>query len=148
MFKTNSLIVKTTTKEEKESSTDESLENSFSTNDEGLKIVKNKKTKNTIKNKKKTPDICYTLNLLENSGNFIVHENETTEKLFIIKIKKVDFPDSAELFEKGRNNIGSYFKEEIGSIPDITFWNQRYYYYSLYDNGIKMDFESKIFLKK
>ena len=26
--------------------------------------------------------------------------------------------------------------------PDIKFWQQRYYYFSLFDKGIKMDFES------
>ena len=34
-------------------------------------------------------------------------------------------------------------KVTINNIPDITFWYQRYYYYRRFDEGIKMDSESK-----
>jgi hypothetical protein len=64
---------------------------------------------------------------------------------FIAKIKKVQFDESNELFEKGKKNLGNYFKEDLKNIPDITFWYQRYYYYRRFDEGIKMDYESKNF---
>lgn len=143
MFALQSFDFKIIGKEEKDSSTDESQENSFSTNDEIIKIVKSNKIKPNIHIKKKSHEICYTLNLLENVGNFIVNEKENG-KLFIIKIRKIHFPDCNELFEKGRVTMNNCFKEEMASAPDITFWNQRYYYYSLFDKGIKMDYESKL----
>jgi hypothetical protein len=31
-------------------------------------------------------------------------------------------------------------------VTDITFWHQRYYYYSKYDDGILMDNECKILI--
>jgi len=143
MLKTNSKSLKTIgKKEEKDCSTDESQENSFSTNDEISKSAKKNKSKNKLFIKKKPSEVCYALNMMENIGKFIVKTSEN-KKLFIIKIKKIDFSDASELFEKGRQNLGDYFKQEMGSIPDITFWNQRYYYYSLFDKGIQMDCESK-----
>jgi hypothetical protein len=92
--------------------------------------------------RKRSNDICYTLNYYEKYGNIYVSTNPT--RLFVAKIKTVDFDDNyQELFEKGKNNMGNYFKEDINSIPDITFWYQRYYYYRRFDEGIKMDSESK-----
>lgn len=147
MYKTNSFSFKIIgKKEEKDCSTDESQENSFSTNDEISKSAKKTKTKLVLISKKKPSEICYALNAMENLGNFIVKTTEAG-KLFVTKIKKVDFSDASELFEKGRLNIGEYFKQEIGTIPDISFWNQRYYYYSLFDKGIQMDYESKLIQK-
>jgi len=145
MYKTNSFSFKIIGKEDKDCSTDESQENSFSTNDEISKSAKKKKMKNILNIKKKPSEICYALNMMENIGNFILKISES-QKLYITKIKKIDFPDASELFEKGRHNFGEYFKQESGSIPDITFWNQRYYYYSLFDKGIQMDCESKNFI--
>jgi hypothetical protein len=142
MYKTNSFSFKIIGKEEKDCSTDESQENSFSTNEEISKSAKKTKTKLALISKKKPSEICYALNMMESLGNFIVKTSDTGN-LFVIKIKKVDFSDASELFEKGRHNLGEYFKQEIGTIPDISFWNQRYYYYSLFDKGIKMDYESK-----
>jgi len=143
MFRTNSFSFKIIgKKEEKECSTDESQENSFSTNDEISKSAKKTKMKISLTTKKKPSEICYALNMMENIGNFIVKSSDSG-KLFVTKIKKVDFSDASELFEKGRQNLGEYFKQEIGLIPDISFWNQRYYYYSLFDKGIQMDYESK-----
>lgn len=92
--------------------------------------------------RKRSNDICYTLSYYEKYGNIYVSTNPT--RLFVAKIKTVDFDDNyQDLFEKGKNNIGKYFNEDINSIPDITFWYQRYYYYRRFDDGIKMDYESK-----
>jgi hypothetical protein len=91
--------------------------------------------------RKRSNDICYTLNFYEKYGNIYVSHNST--KIFVAKIRKVNFDDNfQELFEKGKNNLGNYFKEDINTIPDITFWYQRYYYYKRFDEGIKMDTES------
>jgi hypothetical protein len=102
-----------------------------------------KSNRYTSKSKKKQNDKCYTLNLLEQCGNIYVAKSDST--YFIAKIKKVQFDESNELFEKGKKNLGNYFKEDLKNIPDITFWYQRYYYYRRFDEGIKMDYESKNF---
>jgi hypothetical protein len=92
--------------------------------------------------RKRSTDICYTLSYFEKYGNIYISTNAT--KLFVSKIKTVDFDDNyQELFEKGKSSMGNYMKEEINNIPDITFWYQRYYYYRRFDEGIKMDSESK-----
>lgn len=92
--------------------------------------------------RKRSNDICYILNFYERYGNIYISQN--ANKIFVAKISKVNFDDNyQELFEKGKNNLGNYFKEDANSIPDITFWYQRYYYYSRFDEGIKMDNECK-----
>jgi hypothetical protein len=91
--------------------------------------------------RKRSNDICYTLTYYEKYGNIYVSTNTT--RLFVAKIKTVDFDDNyQELYEKGKNILGNYYKEDINSIPDITFWYQRYYYYRKFDEGIRMDYES------
>jgi hypothetical protein len=107
-----------------------------------------KSTKIQKRVRKRSNDICYTLNYLEKYGNIYISTNST--KLFVSKIKTVDFNDNyQDLFEKGKSNMGNYFKEDINNIPDITFWYQRYYYYRRFDEGIKMDSESNhIFFEK
>ena len=48
-----------------------------------------------------------------------------------------------DLFEKGKIFSKSQLKDNNKkSIPNLTFWYQRYYYYSKYDEGIMMDNES------
>ena len=59
--------------------------------------------------KKKTGNICYTLNMLEQYGNIQLMQKDT--KIYVAKLRKIDFDDNFdELFEKGKNNIGNYFK--------------------------------------
>jgi hypothetical protein len=94
--------------------------------------------------RKRSVDICYMLNFLERFGHIYI--TPSISQSFIAKIRKVNFDDNyQELFEKGKNNLGNYFKEDVSTIPDITFWYQRYYYYKRFDEGIQMDYESKIF---
>jgi hypothetical protein len=89
---------------------------------------------------RKKSDVCYALNMYDQFGK-IICKFINEKVLAILKIRYVDFPDSNELFEKGKNNLGNYFKEDSRNIPDITFWYQRYYYYKKFDEGIKMDLE-------
>ncbi len=101
----------------------------------------NYKTRQRIR--KRSADICYILNFYEKYGSIYISQGNTSSKLFIAKLRNVNFDDNfQELFEKGKNNLGNYFKEVPTTIPDITFWYQRYYYYSRFDEGIKMDQES------
>jgi hypothetical protein len=124
---------------DKDSTTDESSESSFSA------IISPRYLKSTKRNKfnkKKISDICYALNLLEKYGSLIVEELHS-KIFFISKIQKVVFQSNKELFEKGKKQNEDDYNKEIESVPDLSFWHQRYYYYTLFDEGIKMDNESK-----
>ena len=95
------------------------------------------------KPKKKIGNTCYCLNALEKNGpiNIIINSSKT----FISKIKLIKFDDDFdELLEKGKSNINES-DPNITSSQDKSFYYQRYYYYSKYDEGIKMDKECKIF---
>ena len=129
---------------DKDSTTDESSEGSFTSNSES----KPKEIKKNIKTyKRKLSDVCYALNLLNKYGSLIVKRiNTNYNNFFITKIRKINFPDCKEIFEKGKRLAENSYRKGIETIPDITFWHQRYYYYNLFDKGIKMDYESKKFL--
>ena len=90
---------------------------------------------------KKTGNICYCLNTLEQSGPInIISKNG----FYVSRMELVKFNDHFDdLFEKGKIYKKQQDSDENKtSIPEITFWHQRYYYYSLYDQGILMDKES------
>ena len=90
---------------------------------------------------KKKGNICYCLNTLEQFGPIDIIQNHG---LFVSKMELVKFNDHFDdLFEKGKiYKKEQDFDENKNSIPDLTFWYQRYYYYSKYDQGILMDRES------
>ena len=106
-----------------------------------------KSRKPTKKNKhhKKIGNRCYCLDMLEHFGPINIINLPNCFGLFVSKMELVQFDDHFDdLFEKGK----IFKKEQLqdnnrNSIPDTTFWYQRYYYYSKYDNGILMDNESK-----
>jgi hypothetical protein len=128
---------------DKDSTTDESSESSFTSNSDS----KPKEIKKNIKTyKRKFSDVCYALNLLDKFGSLIVKRlNTNYNNFFITKIRKINFPDCKFLFEKGKKLAENNYREGFDTTPDITFWHQRYYYYNLYDKGIKMDYESNSF---
>jgi hypothetical protein len=98
---------------------------------------------NSHKIKKKTGNACYCLNLLEQYGSINIIIPLNNYKIYISKMKLIQFNDHFdELLEKGQK-IKNENDENYLSIPDKTFYYQRYYYYSKYDDGIKMDYESK-----
>ena len=107
------------------------------------KIIKIKKKH---KPHKKIGNICYCLNLLEQYGPINLLTFPETSKFFISKIELVSFNDHFdELLEKGKLiHKKQYYNDNNQSIPDISFWTQRYYYYSLFDKGILMDEESNL----
>ena len=95
--------------------------------------------------RKKKGNACYCLNCLEQYGKINIIIKKDFSKIFISKLQLIDFNDNFDLlFEKGKNNFSKDEKkdENLSSVPDITFWYQRYYYYSKFDEGIKMDNES------
>jgi trimethylguanosine synthase len=81
--------------------------------------------------------------LLEDNGNIYVYslKGEGSEHIYICRIKEVNFILNEELFKKGREK-GNTQEFDTNSLPNIGFWHQRYYYYSRFDEGIKMDYES------
>ena len=98
---------------------------------------------NSHKIKKKTGNACYCLNLLEQYGSINIIIPLNNYKIYISKMKLIQFNDHFdELLEKGQK-IKNDNDENYLSIPDKTFYYQRYYYYSKYDEGILMDNESK-----
>jgi len=58
--------------------------------------------------------------------------------LFLAKIRKVQSVISRAVFDKGLK----YLYRAPKDVPEMKFWNQRFYYYSKFDEGIKMDYES------
>ena len=108
---------------------------------------KNNKKYKTHKHHQKTGNRCYCLDLLEFFGpiNIICRPEES--KLYVSDLKLIQFDDHFdELLEKGKNTAEKSNENNKLSVPDITFWHQRYYYYSKYDDGILMDNECKILI--
>jgi hypothetical protein len=96
---------------------------------------------------KKTGNKCYCLYMLEQSGPINIINPPESSHFFVSKMELVKFNDHFDdLFEKGK----IFKKEQLqdknkSSAIDITYWYQRYYYYSKYDDGILMDQESNSF---
>jgi len=86
---------------------------------------------------------CYVKDILNNHGQLYILENDKPN-LLISKIKMINFPIKKELFDKGKElDEENYFiQKKLNNIPDIKFWNQRYYYFSRFNEGVKMDYES------
>ena len=84
--------------------------------------------------------------LPENSGYSFVQDIKgpiyyskgKTGATFIAKISKVVSKINRNVFDKGMKYLYRVPKD----VPEIKFWNQRFYYYSKFDEGIKMDYES------
>ena len=75
---------------------------------------------------------------------------ETINYKVITQIKTINLNTDNELFKKGKDIEAENYSTgleliENNSIPSLGFWNQRYYYFSRYDEGISLDYESKIF---
>ena len=84
---------------------------------------------------------CFVLDIYEKNGSIQLISKEN--KVYILKIEKITIEDNyKELYEKGKRNNIKNVKISKKEIPEISFWYKRYYYYSKYDNGIKMDYES------
>jgi hypothetical protein len=86
-------------------------------------------------------------NIFEKFGSLFIFD-QNLSKIFISKLKIVNFPIKKVIFERGKSaglSSNKICSEHIENIPDLKFWNQRYYYYSKFDEGIKMDHECKLF---
>ena len=112
--------------------------------EESLEFQKINKPTKKSKHPKKKGNKCYCLNMLECLGPINIIKISNCSKIYINKMRLVQFNDHFDdLFEKGKIFSKSQLKDNNKkSIPNLTFWYQRYYYYSKYDEGIMMDNES------
>ena len=105
----------------------------------------NKKYKSHKHHHQKTGNKCYCLDLLELFGPINIISKPDELKLYISDLKLIEFDDHFdELLEKGIKEEEKSNENNKLSAPDLTFWHQRYYYYTKYDEDILMDNECKI----
>ena len=106
------------------------------------KINKPEKSEN-FERKWEKKERCYVKDIMNKNGQLNILDN-SNPNLRACKIKIVNFPIKKELFDKGKElDIEKYLlQKKLNSIPDIKFWNQRYYYFSKFDDGVMMDYES------
>ena len=100
-----------------------------------------KENNNIIELKEKENLCCFALDLLNKNGEFQIKFSEKTNSVYLLKIKEVEIKD--DYFEQVEY-AKKYGKKSslMYTAPNSKFWNQRYYYYSKFDKGIKMDRES------
>lgn len=110
---------------------------------------------NKSKNSPKLKSVCQIKNFYDDniSGSLLVKEldiddkiekntSEINSKIFIIaKIKEINFDTDTSLFLKGRKENPNISIEEQ-DFPNLNFWHQRYYFFSKFDDGIGLDYES------
>ena len=104
--------------------------------DDGFKEYKNKKALKRANIKKTNTEVCFIKNISYKYGSLYLFNKNS--RMFISKIKQINFPLRRDIFDKGKKEVTPI---NLTSIPDIKFWYQRYYYYSKFDEGIKMDYE-------
>src|SRR5690242_7357382 len=98
--------------------------------DNNKEISKSKKKSKKWKKKKERFDIQ---EVLSEEGNISISLSPDNNMTFITKIKNTDFTTNHQLFEKGRANSHLFQSQDMETIPNINFWNQRYYYFSKFD---------------
>lgn len=82
-------------------------------------------------------DQSIELSCMNSKAELFVSEGKSGS-LFVSRIRKIDFKIDHSIFEKGKN----FLFRVPETAPDVKFWNQRFYYYSRFDEGIMMDYES------
>ena len=107
----------------------------------------NKKSKKKQKKKAKKKAL---INVKDNNLTSLVCSNENskicifsnnlTSTLYCSKFKVIYFNTDEDLFRNGKMNILP--DNRAIDIPKPQFWHNRYYYFSRFDDGITMDFES------
>jgi hypothetical protein len=112
--------------------------------DESFEFNNHYKSFKRRKHSKKKGNKCYCLGMLKDLGPLNIIKLQDSPKILINKMELVQFNDHFDdLFEKGKIIKNTQLKDDNKqSIPNLTFWYQRYYYYSKYDEGIIMDNES------
>ncbi len=107
------------------------------------KIYNTKENSLPFEKKWEKKERCYVKDILTKYGSLYILDNPSTN-LLSCKIQLINFSIRKELFDKGKElDINNYIEQkQFSEIPDMKFWNQRYYYFSRFDEGIMMDYES------
>lgn len=90
-----------------------------------------------IENQRKKEE-CSVKNIYDKYGDIFIFER--FNKILVSTIRVVNFQMKKETFNKGKIKMDLPFN--TSTIPDIKFWFNRYYYFSKFDEGIQMDYES------
>ena len=109
------------------------------------KDIHSKSQEKTFKTKiklKNSLDLnCFALDLLKENGEFQIKFSNISNNAYILKIKEVEIKDDYyEQVEYAKNHCKNFYLKNTA--PNNKFWNQRYYYFSKFDKGIKMDEDS------
>jgi hypothetical protein len=81
---------------------------------------------------------CFNYPFVQDLKGPIFYSKGKSGAMFVAKIRKVQSIINRNVFDKGMKYLYRVPKD----VPEIKFWNQRFYYYSKFDEGIKMDYES------
>ena len=138
-----------------ESKEDEKEEKEISLLNKKRKYKKSKKPKELFENI--TTETILEIKKLNNTNLLVINEKEhekinkieekdyllndidkNEEPILLIKKTLINFNTEESLFQKGRMNPTNFPEEEKSN----SYYVQRYYFFSLFDNGIQMDKES------
>lgn len=103
-----------------------------------LKIEPQKPASSCTQDSKSTEDFNYPF--VQDIKSPIYLSKGQSNSVYFAKIQKVQSKIERNVFDMGNKMLNRMPKE----IPDPKFFYQRFYYYSKFDDGIKMDYESKI----
>jgi hypothetical protein len=78
------------------------------------------------------------INKIEEKDYLLNDIDKNEEPILLIKKTLINFNTEESLFQKGRMNPNNFPEEEKSN----SYYVQRYYFFSLFDNGIQMDKES------
>lgn len=121
--------------------------------DNKIKINTNSKYHHDNSNKSKYQDFLGNKKSVLKIQEFIYDSHLTNTRInykVITQIKTICFKTDNSLFQRGKQrkeinedkyNLGQALID-AGSMPSMGFWNQRYYYFSKFDQGIQLDYES------
>lgn len=84
-------------------------------------------------------NLCGYVLIQDMKGNMYFNRSKSGS-LFIAKFTNVESIIDKNVFEKGSKNPYRFQIQNLNT--ETKHWNQRYYYYSKYDEGIEMDTES------
>ena len=94
-----------------------------------------------IKPKGKKDLCCLALDLLNQNGEFQIKFSKNSDSAYILKIKEEEIKDNYYKQLDYAKYHGKY-SDLKKTAPNNLFWQQRYYYFSKFDQGIKMDKDS------
>ena len=104
--------------------------------EEDIKITYRTKGIFRMENSRKKEE-CSVKLIYDKFGEIFILEK--FNNILVSTIRMVNFQMKKETFNKGKIKVEM---PNESTIPDIKFWFNRYYYFSKFDEGIQMDYES------